>query len=163
MDFLTSPKSERLTSEKLKGLTSSGEKTGHSVAWTGISVVTGGFRVGAGAGGDFVDTVWVEGLAVEGGGSLVEANWVEGLAVRGDGSLVDTGWVEGLAVEGGDSLVDAGWVEALTGKGDGNLVDAGWVEGLAVEGVGGFGSTVPRQMKNYGYGLNLIWRLVILG
>ena len=146
MDFLTSPKSERLTSEKLKGLTSSGEKTGHSVAWTGISVVTGGFRVGAGAGGDFVDAVWVEGLAVEGGGSLV-----------------DTGWVEGLAVVGGDSLVDAGWVEALTGKGDGNLVDAGWVEGLAVEGVGGFGSTVPHQMKNYGYGLNLIWRLVILG
>ena len=146
MDFLTSPKSERLTSEKLKGLTSSGEKTGHGVAWTGISVVTGGFRVGAGAGGDFVDTVWVEGLAVEGGGSLVEANWVEG-----------------MAVEGGDSLVDAGWVEALTGKGDGNLVDAGWVEGLAVEGVGGFGSTVPHQMKNYGYGLNLIWRLVILG
>ena len=163
MDFLTSPKSERLTSEKLKGLTSSGEKTGHSVAWTGISVVTGGFRVGAGAGGDFVDTVWVEGLAVEGGGSLVEANWVEGLAVVGGDSLVDAGWVEGMAVEGGDSLVDAGWVEALTGKGDGNLVDAGWVEGLAVEGVGGFGSTVPHQMKNYGYGLNLIWRLVILG
>ena len=145
-DFLTSPKSERLTSEKLKGLTSSGEKTGHGVAWTGISVVTGGFRVGAGAGGDFVDTVWVEGLAVEGGGSLVEANWVEGLEVRGDGSLVDTGWVEGLAVEGGDSLVDAGWVE-----------------GMAVEGGDSFGSTVPRQMKNYGYGLNLIWRLVILG
>ena len=163
MDFLTSPKSERLTSEKLKGLTSSGEKTGHSVAWTGISVVTGGFRVGAGAGGDFVDTVWVEGLAVEGGGSLVDTGWVEGLAVVGGDSLVDAGWVEGMAVEGGDSLVDAGWVEALTGKGDGNLVDAGWVEGLAVEGVGGFGSTVPHQMKNYGYGLNLIWRLVILG
>ena len=163
MDFLTSPKSERLTSEKLKGLTSSGEKTGHGVAWTGISVVTGGFRVGAGAGGDFVDAVWVEGLAVEGGGSLVDTGWVEGLAVVGGDSLVDAGWVEGMAVEGGDSLVDAGWVEALTGKGDGNLVDAGWVEGLAVEGVGGFGSTVPHQMKNYGYGLNLIWRLVILG
>ena len=163
MDFLTSPKSERLTSEKLKGLTSLGKKTGHGVAWTGISVVTGGFGVGAGAGGDFVYAVWVEGLAVEGGGSLVDTGWVEGLAVVGGDSLVDAGWVEGMEVEGGDSLVDAGWVEALTGEGDGSLVDASWVEGLAVKGVGGFGSTVPHQMKNYGYGLNLIWRLVILG
>ena len=116
-------------SEKLKGLTSLGKKTGHGVAWTGISVVTGGFGVGAGAGGDFVYAVWVEGLAVEGGGSLVDTGWVEGLAVVGGDSLVDAGWVEGMAVEGGDS----------------------------------FGSTVPRQMKNYSYGLNLIWRLVILG